>query len=144
MKEIRAKCQKRLNILKMVSHKSLHPSKETLLCIFNCLVRSVLDYSFFTFGHLSKANQKSLQEMQNNCVRAIIKDWSRSSTTELSLKSGVAVIEQRYVDVGNNFVNHCLSFRKPLILPLLEELLLGFGNNRPQNFHMPLKNLKIS
>ena len=144
MKEIRAKCQKRLNILKIVSHKSWDLSKETLLCIFNCLVRSVLDYNFFTFGHLSKVNQKSLQAMQNNCVRAIIRDWSRSNTTELSLKSGVAVLEQRMVDVGSNFVNRSLVHRNPLIVPLVEEFLRGFGNNRPQNIHMPLKNLKLS
>ena len=40
------KCSSRLNIIKIVSHKCWHLSEKTLINLYNCLIRSVFEYSF--------------------------------------------------------------------------------------------------
>ena len=44
---LRDRALKRLNIIKMFSHKSWHLSTKTLKCILTALVGSIFDFSFF-------------------------------------------------------------------------------------------------
>jgi hypothetical protein len=50
---IKTTCQERMNILKIVSHKSCHLDTHTRTQIHKSLVRSLLEYSAFIYGTLS-------------------------------------------------------------------------------------------
>ncbi len=65
--------RKRMNILKIISHKSWHLNQKTLVNIYKTMIRSVLDYSLFLFPVFSYSNRETLQRLQNNCLRIIVK-----------------------------------------------------------------------
>ena len=68
---IRSRCRDRIDIIKILSHKSWKLSKKTLTSIYNALVGSIIDYSFFVFNVVSKTNFYKLQVIQNKCFKSI-------------------------------------------------------------------------
>ena len=138
--QLKARCLKRLNILRILSSRSWKLSKETLRCIYLSLIQSVIDYSFFTLDLISVTNKTRLQSFQNNCLRSVIKNWSLKSD-EISKKSNVPSIEVRAKEFGTRFLTRCLDKENPLITPLVQSYLKEFGGNRPRPYTMPLTNL---
>ena len=53
---LRSKALKRLNIIKIFSHRSWHINKKTLINIYRALIGSIFDYSFFSISCVSKTN----------------------------------------------------------------------------------------
>ena len=141
-KIVRARCLKRLNILKIISHRSWGLNIGTIRSVFYCLIRSVFDFRFFAFGLMNDANTTSAQALQNNCIRAILKDWN-SGPIDLATKSGIAPVSTRVTEFGNRFIGRCLYYENPLICPLIEEFQSLFGS-RPVNKCMPLSHLKLT
>ena len=52
---LRAKCIKRLNLLKILAHRSWQLNRATLISIYKSLIGSVLDYSSFMLPALSSS-----------------------------------------------------------------------------------------
>jgi hypothetical protein len=69
--EIKIKCLKRLNLIKILSHKSWHLNFKTLKTIYQALVRSLMEYSAFVSVIISKTNLAYLQSIQNRAIKAI-------------------------------------------------------------------------
>ena len=88
-----------------------------------------------------KQNFCSAQALQNNCIRAILKDWN-SGPIDLATKSGIAPVSTRVTEFGNMFIGRCLYYENPLICPLIEEFQSLFGS-RAVNKCMPLSHLKL-
>ena len=61
VEKIRDKCLKRLNIIKIISHKSWKLSERTKTNIYRALIGSIIDYSFFTESCLSDSVLNRLQ-----------------------------------------------------------------------------------
>jgi hypothetical protein len=55
---LRTRALKRLNIIKIFSHKSWGLSPKTLKCIYTALVGSICDYSFFTLASVTRRDEK--------------------------------------------------------------------------------------
>jgi hypothetical protein len=68
---LRIRALKRLNIIKIFSHRSWHFSKKTLLNVYRALIGSLFDYSFFTVSCVSSTNLKSIQTVQNRAIRCM-------------------------------------------------------------------------
>ncbi|RMZ94361.1 RNA-directed DNA polymerase from mobile element jockey-like, partial [Brachionus plicatilis] len=70
--EIKERCNKRLNIIKILSNKKwgLNQNKGNL---YKSLVGSILDYSFPCLNSFSENNTRKLQAIQNTAVRSILK-----------------------------------------------------------------------
>ena len=68
---IRSKCAKRLNVIKILSHRSWRLSRSTLISIYKSLIVSVLDYSAFIYPRLADRLKETIQAIQNNAVRLI-------------------------------------------------------------------------
>ena len=66
-------CVQRLNIIKILSHKSWCLTKDTLVQVYNVLIRSVLEYSAILAPAISNTNLNTLQVIQNNALRIILK-----------------------------------------------------------------------
>jgi len=66
-------CVQRLNIIKILSQKSWCLTKDTLVQVYNVLIRSVLEYSAILAPAISKTNLNTLQVIQNNALRIILK-----------------------------------------------------------------------
>jgi len=60
---LRQKAIKRLNIIKIFSHKSWKLSHETLKCIYGALIGSLFTYSFFSVARIATSNLERLQRV---------------------------------------------------------------------------------
>jgi hypothetical protein len=67
--EIKAKCQKRINLLKIISSKSWGLTESTLVRIYYSIVRSIIDYAAIIFPLLCETNKKVLRSIQYHCLR---------------------------------------------------------------------------
>ena len=89
----------RINILKTLSHKNWKISQVTLFKIYNCLIRSIIDYSLFLYPIMTSQNREALQIVQNKCLRIIFQikyDPENLVSTELlHSKSKLDSIESR-------------------------------------------------
>jgi len=80
VKAIKEKVSNRINIIKILSHRSWFIDKKTLTNLYLSLVRSVIDYSFVVISRLSTKNLKSLEAAQNVSLRCIHPvSWRRRS-----------------------------------------------------------------
>ncbi|RNA11338.1 RNA-directed DNA polymerase from mobile element jockey-like [Brachionus plicatilis] len=68
--EIKERCNKRLNIIKILSNKKWGLNQNTLGNFYKSLVGSILDYSFPCLNSFSENNIKKLQAIQNTAVRS--------------------------------------------------------------------------
>ena len=135
------KCSSRLNIIEILSHRSWHLSHKTLISIYNCLIRSVFDYSFFNVNSLAEGTFHKLQVMQNCALRSIFKNCERGGVTEiLHAQANLPKVEERILVLGNQYLKKCEIRRNPLICTLIEEFKLIMGNLSYNNikFECPL------
>ena len=122
------KSSSRLNIIKIVSHKSWHLSGKTLISLNNCLIDLYLNIPFFKINSLSKL-ELNANQIQNCALRNIYKVWFRGGVTDILLiKAGMPRIIERILLLGNKCLERCTNYKNPLIRPLEHEFksLLDF------------------
>jgi hypothetical protein len=124
-KTIKRKCISRLNLLKIVSHKSWHLSKKTLITLYKSLIGSVLDYSSFMLPRLPKDISKSLQAIQNNAVRIIFKIPYRehTKTIDLCTRSGLSLVSERMEELNRSYYDRALANGNDLIVHLFDSYI---------------------
>ena len=66
-------CRQRLNIVKVISHKSWHLSKKSKKAIYYALVRSLMEYASFIFATLSQEYKNAINSIQYDALRIIYK-----------------------------------------------------------------------
>ena len=101
------KCTSRLNIIKILSHRSWHLAHKTLISLYSCLIRSVFDYTFFNINSLAEGTLKKLQVMQNCALRSIFKNWERGGVTEiLHAQANLPKVEERMLVLGSQYLKN--------------------------------------
>jgi len=116
------KISNRLNIIKILSHKSWYLSEKTLINLYCSLIRSVFDYSFFLANSLSNLNLNKLQVIQNCALRSIYKVWFRGGVSDiLHVKANIPRVIDRMYLLGNNFLKRCKFSSNALVYPLVNE-----------------------
>ena len=122
------KSTSRLNIIKILSHRSWHLAHKTLISLYSCLIRSVFDYTFFNINSLAEGTLKKLQVMQNCALRSIFKNWERGGVTEiLHAQANLPKVEERMFVLGSQYQKNCKVRQNPLICPLMDEFMLILG-----------------
>ena len=108
-KNLEERAYKRLNIIKIIRHKSWGLSYKTLTRIFLSLIGSIFAYSFFTLANVSITNLNKLQIIQNKAVRLIYRlDWN-SLTSSLSGISNILDVRDRLLQLGCRSISKSLS-----------------------------------
>src|SRR3989442_14110663 len=69
LQNLRTKCAKSLNLLKVVSHRDWGGDSETLLKLYRTLIRSKLDYGSIVYGSARKSYLQMLDPIQNLSLR---------------------------------------------------------------------------
>jgi hypothetical protein len=124
---LRIRALKRLNIIKIFSHKSWLLSKATLIKIYRALVGSIFDYSFFSVASVSDTSLKRIQSVQNRSIRCIYGLKWDSPTTEIPLISGVIPIRSRFLELGSRYLAKCICFKNELTSVLVTEYARSFS-----------------
>ena len=71
IKNLITEFHKRLNITKIISHKTWYLKKKTLVNTYCSLIRSIIDYSAIITNEMSSLNVLKLQRVQNCALRVI-------------------------------------------------------------------------
>jgi hypothetical protein len=130
VESIQQKCANRLNIIRIISHRSWKLSTKTRLSIYKALIGSVIDYSCFIFPLLNDQLAKALQAIQNKAVRAIFKKPFDCSTSELCEISGLRLVRDRTAELTLKYLKQAKY--NPMIKKLVDEYdsqYLSFTNS---------------
>ena len=73
IKHIKNKCQKALNLLRVLSNTSWGADRRTKLVIYKALIRSKLDYGSIVYGSARPSYLKSLETIQNQGLRLCLR-----------------------------------------------------------------------
>jgi len=76
IEHLKSVCQERMNILKIISHRSWKLDTKTLVNTYKLLIRSVIDYSLYLYDILSETNKQYLQKIQNRCLRIVLREYN--------------------------------------------------------------------
>ena len=123
---IRSRCQDRINIIKILSHRSWKLSIKTLTGIYNALVGSIIDYSFFILNLVSNTNMHKLQVLQNITFKSIHHlpyDTPSNIFFKILAEIKVDTIEARYSELFIRYIKKSLTFRNDLIIDLVRDFV---------------------
>jgi len=116
-------CNKRLNIIKILSNKDWKIDSNILLQIYKLLIRSLLEYSSIIYTSLNKENKTKLQVIQNNCLRIILKKNSYTRISDLHNLANIETIESRFKKLNSSYFRRGLINKNPIILELINDYI---------------------
>jgi hypothetical protein len=119
--EIKNNCMQRLNIIKIISHRSWKLNEKALIDTYSCLVRSIVGYSFIFSKVMSPSHLQKLQRVQNRAVKYIFKPWLGTNLIELATEKNILKIESRLENLFPTFVMKGLIHSNPLLGLLIDE-----------------------
>ena len=126
---IRSRCQDRVNVIKIISHKSWKLLNKTLLGVYNALIGSIIDYSFFTISSASKTNVHKLQVIQNICIKSIY-NLPYDTPSEIFFnfldELGIDTIETRLKRLLTRYVKNSIQYKNQLMLDLIKDYVEVF------------------
>ena len=141
---IRTTCQERMNILKIVSHKSWHLDHNTRIQIYKSLVRSLLEYSAFIYDTLSNNMKDVLNAVQYNALRIIYDKDRRFGNKNLLKLANIETIKSRMNNLKLTYINSAIKNKNPIISEVVDEYknFYHYGMNRHTlNTKTPLCNI---
>jgi hypothetical protein len=126
VQQISDKCVQRLNVIKIVSHRSWMLSEQALLNTYFCLIRSILDYSFIINQMISTSNLLILQRIQNRAVKYIFRPQLGTNLVDFASSKKILKIEARLENLFLSFIMKGLINNNPLLNTLVSEYRDGF------------------
>ena len=82
-KLISKKISSKINLLRLLCHKSCRINKKALRTIYNSLILSKIQYSMIPYMHTNSKTKTDLQVIQNKCLRCILNLPTRSNTDSI-------------------------------------------------------------
>jgi hypothetical protein len=131
----------RLNIIKILSHKSWKLSPDTLFNIYKALIGSIFNYSSFCANLISTKWMKKLQVIQNSAVRCIFKlpyDTESSHLHTIASAYNLPTVKERMFKLNQDYISRSINFSNPIIVQLIDEYQRGFGGGRNISKPTPL------
>lgn len=94
----------KINILKLLSHKSNRLNIKTLMTIFKAFILSKIQYSMIPFQHTTMKNRNELQILQNKCLKIILGLPTRTSTSFIHSTLKLDMLETRINKLCSNYL----------------------------------------
>jgi hypothetical protein len=120
---LRIRALKRLNILRIFSHKSWHINRKTLTNIYSALIGSIFDYSFFSSACISDTSLGLVQRIQNRAIRCIHRLKWDSPTKDLFSISGILFIRERFFQLGARYILKAICNKNLFLCQLIREYI---------------------
>ena len=89
------KCQKRINILKLLTGSKWGADKETMVILYKTLIRSMLDYGSVIYHSASKTTMQKLDVIQSQSLRLCCGALKCTPVGALEVECGVSPLELR-------------------------------------------------
>lgn len=117
--QLRRTCVKRLNGIKIFTHKSRSLNKRELITIYKILVRSLIDNSLFFYEILPTQLKRKLQSIQNSALRTIFKKKDDFDAGLLHKWAKIENIESRAIKLTKAYMVNCRLRKNPLYQRLI-------------------------
>ena len=95
IKYIKTKCQKALNLLKVVSHMDWGADRDVLLRLYRALIRSKLDYGSIVYGSARPSYIKALDTIHNQGLRLCLGAFRTSPMESLYVEANEPSLYRR-------------------------------------------------
>ena len=110
IQDLKLRCLKSLNVLKVVSHTNWGADSKVLLRLYQALVRSKLDYGCCVYGSAKKSNLKILDPIHNAGVRIALGAFRTSRIESLYTEAGEDSLDLRRLKLSLNYVIKLKSY----------------------------------
>ena len=104
LRDLRARCMKSLNILRVVGKTDWGADRKTLLHLYKALVRSKLDYGSIVYGSASKTSLKLLDTVHHAGLRIALGAFRTSPVQSLYTEAGETSLDLRRKKLMLNYV----------------------------------------
>jgi hypothetical protein len=132
--ELIDKCNSRLKIIKILSHKSWKLDQKTLINIYYALVRSIIDYFAIIFPLLCETNKNKIRSVQYHALRFVCKQPLKISHKFLLDTSKVSTIDERCNNLNKTYIENAIINENELVKDLCKTYLDGFPISRSPKF----------
>ena len=95
IKELKAKCQKAINLLKTLSNTDWGGEKKSLLNIYKSQIRSKLDYGCLVYGSAKTSYLKMLDPVHNQCLRLCLGAFRTTPCSSLQIEANEPSLQNR-------------------------------------------------
>ena len=118
-------CIQRLNILKILAYKTWKLNIKTLTQIYNVLIRSVIEYTAILVPVISVTNMNTLQIIQNNALRIILKKplITRTRIESLHEEAKIEMLEVRLLKLRNRYIHKALTNSNSIMKELINDFI---------------------
>ena len=105
MKKTQRNVGKDLIGLKLLSGTSWGCKPETLMNLYKCYIRPVLEYGSIVLLSATKATLKKLQVIQNKAIKIAYRLHPHSHTSDIHEIAGIQTINERFEHLANKFIH---------------------------------------
>ena len=105
IEDCRKKANRRLNLLKLLSGTDWGCNPKTLMRLYKCYIRPVLEYGSIVMLSASKGALKKLQVIQNKAIKIAYRLHPHSHTDEIHEIAGIEPIKVRFQQLANKFIH---------------------------------------
>ena len=106
---LKDECQRRLNVLKHLSHTSWGADSRTLLRIYEALIKSKLEYGVEAYASACKSNLKKLNSIQNSALRIATGAYRTSPIESLEVLTGTKSLDDSRKEKLANYIVRVLA-----------------------------------
>ena len=104
IRDLKTRCLKSLNVLKVVSNTDWGADSKVLLRLYQALVRSKLDYGCIVYGSAAKSRLKDLDTIHNSGLRISLGAFRTSPIQSLYTEAGETSLDLRRLKLSLNYV----------------------------------------
>jgi len=112
---MKAKCEKKLNFIKVLRSKKWDAKTNTKIQVYNTLIRSISDYAATLFQNISGNARHKIETIQYNSMLHILKESPGTSHTDMRKKLDIDTLENRHKQLKEKYIQKALKNNQLLI-----------------------------
>lgn len=120
IKNLKVKCTKSLNLLKVLAHRSWGADRNTLYRVYISCIRSRLDYGCFVYGSARPSMLKHLDPVHHQGLRLVLGAFRTSPVQSLYVESNEWSLEMRRFYLGTSYALRVRSYPQHPALPCVQ------------------------
>ena len=86
LKQLKTKCMKAMNLMKVVAHRDWGADRDTLLKLYHCMIRSKVDYGCIVYDSARKSYKQIIDPVQNTALRLCLGSFRTSPAASLQVE----------------------------------------------------------
>jgi len=109
---IKKQLTSKINLLRIISRKSNHINKSYLLTVYKSLILSKLQYSMLPYMVTTRPTRKSLQLLQNKCLKIILNVPTQTSTDLIHQVLKTEKLDKRIPTLVGNYLSKAKTYNE--------------------------------